>query len=124
MISDERLRKKERLLKPKDFRLVYKKGRPCYGPDGKSSAFSLCSAPNGLENSRIGFSISSRNIRRAARRNRVRRLFREVYRRNKNGLKTGLDIVLIAKRDPARQFSYKNAEEFFLKLAREARILA
>ena len=125
MISDEQLRKKERLLKSKDFRLVYKKGRAFYGPDGKKARFALCSAPNGLGNSRIGFSISAKNIKLATRRNRIRRLFREVFRRNKKGLRAGFDIVIIVKKAPERaQVSYKEIEGIFLKLIKEAGILA
>ena len=125
MTPDERLRKKERLLKSKDFRLVYKKGRAFYGPDGKKAGVVLCRAPNGLGNNRIGFSISSKNIKLATRRNRIRRLFREVFRRNKRGLKAGFDIVIIVKKKPERtQVSYKETERIFFKLDKEAGILA
>ena len=119
MISDEKFPRKERLLKTKDFKSVYKKGALF-----KSDSFFLYCMPNMLKNNRIGFSISSRNIKLASSRNRIRRLFREVYRRRKKDLKTGFDMVLVLKKDLGRAISYKEVEGLFLKLAKGANLLA
>lgn len=118
MISDERFSKEERLAKTKDFRRIYKKGVFL-----KRGGLILYYLPNALEKNRLGFSIRAKNIRLAARRNRIRRLLREAYRRSKKVLKKGYDIVLVVKSDLAKTIVYRDAEEIFLKLAKEAGLL-
>ena len=119
MITDENFPKKEHILKTKDFRRAYKNGSV-----GRANGLVLYCLPNNLENSRIGFSIGSGNIRRATRRNWIRRRLREIYRRNKKNVKEGFDIVFVVKRDPGKGFPYKKIEEIFLKSAKEAKVLA
>lgn len=128
MISDERLsfasdrqfrearfRENERILKTKDFARVYKSGRRVV-----KDAVVLYILPNVFQYSRIGFSISSRNIKLATRRNRIRRLIREVFRKKKKELKSGHDLVFVIKKDPARHISYKDIEAIFLELIKNA----
>jgi ribonuclease P protein component len=50
---------------------------------------------NGLEHSRLGLSVGKSVWKRAVRRNRVRRIFREAFRLSTPELPTGLDIVLV-----------------------------
>jgi ribonuclease P protein component len=119
MSSDERLLKKERLIKTSDFRKVYNKGGSF-----TSELFVLKILPNTLNLNRIGFSISSRSIKKAFRRNRIRRLFREVFRKNKKELKKGFDIVLVVRKDPGVNFSYKETEDIFLRLSKKAKAFA
>lgn len=119
MTSDDKLalrenfRKNDRLVKTKDFRRVYKDGRA-----SKNSFLIIKIAPNNLPLNRIGFSISARSVKKAYRRNRIRRIFREVFRKNKNVFRKGLDLVLIVKRDPGVNFAYSEAEKVFLDLLR------
>lgn len=107
--------KKERLLKSKDFRNVYTKGR-------KSSVggTAVCCLENAFGYNRLGFSISSRNFKLASARNKIRRLFREAYRRNKSELKSGFDLVLIVKRGFDKNSPYKDAESIFKELIKKA----
>ena len=129
MISDERrgpgvkstgetFAKQERLLKTKDFRKVYRDGRSY-----KAGFIILRLLPNTASTNRVGFSISAKSIKRAFRRNRIKRLFREAYRRNKKILKQGLDIVFVVRRDVKESYSYLEAEQVFLDLSRQAGIL-
>ena len=118
MISDETFRKKEHILKSKDFRAVYKRGRSF-----RRSGFVLAVMPNDLANSRLGFSISSANIKRACIRNRIRRLFREFYRKNKPLFKPAFDMVVIVKRNPGKKFLCAEANGLFTALAKEAGVL-
>lgn len=118
MITDERFSKSERLVKSKDFRAVYNKGISF-----KKGPFILYCAANGLTHNRIGMSISARNVKLAAGRNRIKRVFREVYRKTKTILRPGADIIMIAKKSPDRSFTYAEAEKVFLKLAKEARLV-
>ena len=114
----ESFAKKERLVKTKDFRKVYQAG--C---SYKAGFIILKILPNATSTSRVGFSISARSIKRANRRNRIKRLFREAYRKNKTILKKGFDIVFVARRDAKIDFSCKEAEAVLLNLSKQAGIL-
>lgn len=118
MISVGTFTKKEHLLKSADFRSVYNKGRSF-----RRSGFVLSAASNALPYSRLGFSIGSAIIKRAARRNKIRRLFREYYRKNKSVFKTAYDMVIVVRRDPGCRFRYDDAASAFQELAKMAGIL-
>lgn len=128
MISDDQNRsapkhsrtfgKKNRLIKTKDFRKVYRCGRSY-----KSDFIVLRLLSTATGTNRIGFSISARSIKRAFRRNRLKRLFREAYRRHKECFKTGFDMVLVMKRDTKDSFSLQDAEKMLLSLGRQSGIL-
>ncbi len=116
MISDERFRKKEHILKTKDFSKIYKKGTA-----SKINGVIFYCLANNLEHNRLGFSIGSRNIKRATSRNRMRRLFREAYRKNKRNFQRGFDVVRVVRKDLCKDLTYNSAEATFLKLAKEAK---
>lgn len=107
--------KKERLLKSKDFRNVYTKG--CKVSVGGTA---ICWLENALGHNRLGFSISSRSFKLAAARNRIRRLFREVYRLKKTELRPGFDLVLVVKRGFNKSSHYTEAEGLFEELIKRA----
>ena len=115
MTPDERFAKKERLIKTSDFGKVYRLGRSF-----KADFIILKTLSNSLPVNRLGFSISSKSIKNSSRRNRVKRLFREAYRKNKKIMKKGFDMVLVVRKDPAKNFSYADAQKIFLKLTKEA----
>ena len=117
MISDEKFRKKEHLLKSKDFSKVYKKGAYARG-----AGIVLYCLANNLEYSRLGFSIGSKNIKRATSRNRIKRLFRDFYRKARPELKSGFDIVLVVRRDPGDELTCGFVRNIFLKLAAEIKL--
>ena len=118
MILHATFAKKERLIKTKDFRKVYQAGRSF-----KAGFILLKIAPNTALTNRVGFSISARCIKRANRRNRIKRLFREAYRKNKAVLKKGFDLVFVVRRDTKCDFSCKDAEGALLNLSKQAGIL-
>src|SRR3989338_2440078 len=117
MISDENFHKREHILKSKDFTNAYKKGLFC-----KKGALVLYYTPNDSKFNRIGFSISARNVKPSHRRNRIRRLLREVYRKKKKNLKTGYDLVLVVKKGLPDTVLYKDVENPFLRLVEYARL--
>ena len=83
-------------MQSKDFKRAFKKGRAIRSPH-----FVLYLCGNGLDHSRLGFSFSRSRIKLATRRNRLKRIIREIWRREfAPGLK-GLDLVLVAKSKPA-----------------------
>jgi ribonuclease P protein component len=114
MTAGEGFSKKERLLKSKDFRVVYTKGRKV-----SVGGAAICYLENALGHNRLGFSISSRNFKLAAARNRIRRLFREVYRRNKRELRSGFDLVLVVKRGFDKNSPLVEAERLFKELIKK-----
>jgi ribonuclease P protein component len=118
MILDETFAKQERLVKTKDFRKVYKDGRSY-----KAGFVVLRSLPNAALTNRVGFSISAKIVKRAFRRNRLKRLFREAYRKNKKALKQGFDLVFVIRKDAKESFSYAEAQRIFLDLSKQAGIL-
>jgi ribonuclease P protein component len=117
MISDGKFHKREHILKTRDFGTVYKKGLSV-----KNGPLVLCCMPNGLAHSRVGFSISSRNIKLASRRNRIKRLLREAYRLNKDRISGPADLIFIAKRPLPEDTAYEDVKAIFLKLIKSAGI--
>ena len=111
MTPDGKFRKREHILKSRDFRVVYREGLSV-----KSGPLVLCHKPNGLAHNRLGFSVSSGNVKPACRRNRLKRLFREAYRRHRPDMKGASDLVLVAKRALPEKMAYKDAEALFLRL--------
>jgi ribonuclease P protein component len=61
-----------------------------------SASFTLLGLPNGLPACRIGLTVS-RKIGSAVRRNRVKRMLREVFRYNRRTLEPPLDLVVLAR---------------------------
>jgi ribonuclease P protein component len=57
----------------------------------------ILSRANGLDHPRIGFIISKKNIRRAVKRNLVRRIIRESFRLNQENLPAH-DIIIMARK--------------------------
>jgi len=119
MTPDGKFGKAERVLKSKDFRNIYKKGRRA-----RFETVVLHCLPNELGHSRLGFSISSRNVKQASKRNRIRRVFREIYRKMKKDLKKDFDMVLVVRSDFGGRISYEKLEGIYSKLAKSAGLLS
>ena len=118
MIPDEGFRKKEHLVKTGDFRRVYREGRSV-----KKEAFVFYYLTNNLNRNRFGVVVAARNVKRANKRNRIKRLLRETYRKTKNKQKTGFDIIVSVKRELPWTAGYFDIEKMFLELAGQAGIL-
>jgi ribonuclease P protein component len=93
---DERLRPIERIRRQKDFSELYRRGRRL-----KSRYFHLVFQPNGLEYSRMAV-VVSKKVGKATVRNRVKRRFRELFRRNKDLLGKPCDLIFIAQKEISR----------------------
>ena len=78
-------------LKNDQFRHVYEKGR---SRADRCAVMIIC--PNGLEINRLGISVSKKNGNSVVR-HRLKRILKEAYRSIEGELRTGYDIVLIAR---------------------------
>ena len=74
-----------------EFRRLYSKGRNAASP-----YFAVYCRRTGRPYSRLGLTTGVK-LGNAVKRNRVRRRLREIYRLNSHQLKTGWDIVIVAR---------------------------
>ncbi|MGL6115788.1 ribonuclease P protein component [Cetobacterium sp. SF1] len=95
----------EILKKNKEFQSIYESGKKSFG------YYSLIFfKKNDLENNRCGF-VVSKKTGNAVCRNRLKRLFREYYRLYENRVKTGYDIIFVAKRTAGEKFQTLKYED-------------
>jgi len=92
---DQRLGREERIHKRTEFQAIYQKGAKLHTP-----FFVLYFVKGSSPHHRLGMTVS-RKIGGAVVRNRVKRVFREIFRRNKPLGPVRLDLVLNAKRAAA-----------------------
>ena len=79
------------LKKNSDFRRLYAKGKSVVNP-----YLAVYCRPNRGGENRVGYTVSAK-LGHAVTRNRVRRRLREIYRLNAPKLKSGWDIVVVAR---------------------------
>jgi ribonuclease P protein component len=89
---DERLRREERLRRKKDFEVIAKEGVRRH-----TKNFVIISRKNDQGFSRVG-AVASKRLGKAVERNRVKRLMREFFRRNKDRLSPSTDYVIVGKK--------------------------
>ena len=99
----------ESLKKNRDFQLVYKKGTSF-----ANRYLVMYVLKNQLDRNRIGISVSKK-VGNSVVRHHITRLVRESYRLNKDRVKTGLDIVVVA-RAAAKESDFKKIESAYLHL--------
>ncbi|NQT46104.1 MAG: ribonuclease P protein component [Candidatus Omnitrophica bacterium] len=83
------LKRIERLGSPNRFKEVRR-----LGLRARAGRVSISILENGLPHNRAGFSVRSKGSMLAVRRNRIKRLLKEGYRRHKDLIKPGADIVI------------------------------
>ncbi len=96
------MKKSGRITKNREYKEVFQRGVSC-----ATRGLVLYKAANNQTINRTGF-ITSKKIGNAVIRNRVKRLLREAYRVYAGDIKTGYDLVFIA-RLPAAEFDFKQA---------------
>jgi ribonuclease P protein component len=110
--TDERFPRRQRIIKSADYRSIYNSGRRL-----DAGKFVLFGRPNELGYHRLGLTVS-RKVGGAVIRNRVKRLFREIFRRFSADIPCQYDLVVNAKRDCAT-VSFAVLREEFLSAARK-----
>ncbi|PLX70898.1 MAG: ribonuclease P protein component [Denitrovibrio sp.] len=89
--DDQRLKKNEKLTKTKEFEQVFRQGRKKIG-----KFVALHYIYNGKDLNRVGVTVSKRVDKKAVTRNRLKRIFRDIYRTSKMAFPVGHDFVLRA----------------------------
>lgn len=89
-----RFRPNEHLKKKAEFDRVYTRKRSV-----SDSWLIVYACENELPYARIGLSVAKKILPLAKDRNRLRRLYREAFRLTRHELPTGLDLVLIPRRE-------------------------
>lgn len=130
------MKREERLRKKIDFQRGYSQGR-CFQGNNlrfyvlKRSPDPLFKERAGIaqwqtdtrdSNNRIGFVVGKKVDKKAVIRNRVRRILREAYRLNKDKLKEGRDLILVARKG-AGELSFWEGQEALLQLFRKAGLI-
>lgn len=90
---NEGLSKGDRIRRRADFRVVQSRGERVHAPSFLVMVFARPDA-----NRRVGVTVTKK-VGPAVTRNRIKRVVREVFRRNKALLPEGADVVLIAKKN-------------------------
>ena len=103
-----------RIVRSVDYREIYKDGKKIH-----SKKFVLFGRMNNIGHSRIGITVS-RKVGGAVVRNRIKRLFREVFRRSLREIPTQFDIVVNAKTDCVRA-NYMELRDEFIDAAKKLR---
>jgi len=79
------------LNKNHEFRRLYNKGK-----NAASRCVVVYCGRNGRAENRLGITVSAK-LGGAVQRNRIRRRLKEIYRKNEQSLRTGYDIILVAR---------------------------
>ena len=90
--KNEGLRREERLRKKTDFETIAKEGIRSH-----TENFLIIARKNERGFSRMG-AVASKKVGKAVERNRVKRLMREFFRRNKDRLPPSTDYVFVGKK--------------------------
>ena len=99
-----------------EFRRMYSKGK-----SGVSSCLVVYFRPNKFGHNRLGVTVSAK-LGHAVVRNRARRRLRETYRLNETRLKSGFDIVIVA-RSAAAEAPFELLQKDFLALCSQLSLL-
>lgn len=103
------MEKKYRLRSNIEFKKVYSVGKNYWNRN-----LTLFVKKNGLENSRVGFTITKK-IGNSVVRNKIRRRMKEIYRLNLYRIKDGYDLVFIPKKNVI-DISYKELESAMIHI--------
>jgi ribonuclease P protein component len=113
----QRFRRVDRLKKRYEFKQAQLSGRRIH-----TSHFLIVVLPNALQNTRLGITVTKK-VGTAVQRNRIKRVVREVFRRNRRLFPASHDLVFIAKRG-ATEIDYRSLLSELERAARKLQIEA
>lgn len=116
--TDRRFPKSVRLRSRREFQTVYRKGRRVVSP-----SFVFFGMPSTRAECRLGITVT-RKIGRAAVRNRIKRVVREIFRKNRSRLHPSTDLVVNARAGSVGRATVDLEREFlgcFARLHRKGR---
>lgn len=109
--------KSNRLLTSRQYQSVFRNPKKFF-----SESFLVLSAPNGLNHSRLGLIVKKKNVKRAVRRNTLKRVVRESFRTHSGIVSVGVDMVVVVhKLLPKKQLAafldhqWKNILRYYRK---------
>lgn len=105
------------IKQPHLFRRAYAKGKSAVTP-----TVVLYARKNGQDFNRLGLTVGTK-VGKAVVRNRVRRRLRESYRSHEAAVKTGYDLVLVA-RSAAADARFRQLDRHLLSLLKRLELLA
>jgi ribonuclease P protein component len=108
--------KRNRILRPGEFRELYREGTRY-----SVKEFLLFVKSEGQGPPRFGLSVSKR-IGSATTRNRIKRYLRETFRTHKGELKSGIRMLIVA-RPGCEELNFAQCRERVLKLFREGNLI-
>ncbi|MBZ2175698.1 ribonuclease P protein component [Schnuerera sp. xch1] len=108
--------KKFRLRSNQEFKKVYQNGKNYWNRN-----LIMYARRNGLDYSRIGFTVTKK-IGNSVVRNRVKRRMKEIFRKNFDNIKGKYDIILIPKKNVVN-IKYSDLESAMLHILKLANIL-
>ena len=109
---DESFSKEYRLRKSAEFRRVFSRGKRT-----ATHYFVIYSLPNNLACSRIGIQIKAK-IGTAVKRNYIKRMVRENFRKLKTEFRLPVDLIFIAEKDIVKLRGAEFGQEFRKVIAR------
>ena len=110
----QRFQRVDRLKERYEFKRAQLSGRRIHTPH-----FLIVVLPNAVQNTRLGITVTKK-VGTAVQRNRIKRVVREVFRRNRQLFPASHDLVFIAKRG-ATEIDYSSLLE---EIGRASRKLA
>lgn len=111
------LPKAHRLSKKKDFELVLKKGKGF-----RADFLVLEKNKNNLNQTRFGFIVGRKISKKATLRNKIKRRLRRIVQMKLSEIKTGWDIVLIA-RPGLENKNFREMEIILNKVLKRAKVI-
>lgn len=110
-MAEERFPKEERVRRRREYLAIQRRGEKVH----LEHLLAFVRRGEPLRR-RVGITVSKK-VGKAVQRNRVKRLLREAWRRNKDAFPLGKDVVFVAKRNAAES-TFVDIEAELLKLAR------
>ena len=98
-------------MKNQDFQMIYKNGKSYV-----NKYLVMYVLKNNISENRLGISVSKK-VGNSVVRHHITRLIRESFRLNKNFIKDGNDIIIVARTN-AKDKSFKENESAFIHLAK------